>query len=237
MRPAERAQHIGIRRRAERSVKRNLVRRRQALHGIETTAADDADLCLLQRLLLQWRCANPRLYRQVPGVFPPAGRDSEYPRDLCGSSQAFVFRLSKKCQARALGQSVPSRAGSDGGTPAAARSGKRLPVWAGLTDCDKRLAQTVDRAKKKEIAPGHERPDRSPFTTLRAWLGQQSRTWEGFYVGDSEMGNCAGEHLVGNDAALQFVSHGWIPTAGLRTWLKQIVPFGFMNSRSGGTSP
>ena len=36
-------------------------------------------------------CANPRLYRQVPGVFPPARRDLRIPRRLVRSSRPLYF--------------------------------------------------------------------------------------------------------------------------------------------------
>ena len=49
----ERAEDVGVRRRAEGSFQLNFMNIGQALHGIKAAAADDADLCLCQ-------CSLPR---------------------------------------------------------------------------------------------------------------------------------------------------------------------------------
>ena len=104
-------------------------------------------------------CANPRLYRQVPGVFPLAGGISEYPGDLRGSSQPLYFSCQRSFRRERWASLFPLRAQdfrcnrSFGCGP---RYGDRqaLAGGAGLTRSDKRLADAAGPRKEKEICLG-----------------------------------------------------------------------------------
>ena len=81
----QRSQNVSVGRPSERSVERYLARLRQALHRIQTTAADDADLCLCQNFaLLPDFCSATTRQRARRGI-PIYRKPAHYTRLITAS--------------------------------------------------------------------------------------------------------------------------------------------------------